>query len=128
MASTTGEEHPVPTMASAHEAVAALIVEEHAISSVAPTSRNQASPASMHPPLLAAACKGALKELSYLLNREETQAQPNMIPSPDFLDELVAYSSAADIEEAGVSPEASPASLLEAVTMQGDTALHVVAT
>ena len=40
MASTSGEEHPMPTMASA-QGVAALVAEEDAISNAASTSSNQ---------------------------------------------------------------------------------------
>ncbi|CAN6165562.1 unnamed protein product [Urochloa humidicola] len=95
----------------------------------------------MHPLLLAAACKGDLRELTYLLNGGETQAQPDMKPSQDFLDQVAAYASgrcsngslgfqqaAADLEEGtSVVQAPSPASLLEGVTVEGDTALHVVA-
>jgi hypothetical protein len=62
------------------------------------------------------------------------QAQPDKMPPQDFLDQLAAYASsrysdgslgfqraAADLEEG-----TSPASLLESVTMEGDTALHVL--
>ena len=40
MVSTSGEEHPMPTMASA-QGVAALVAEEDAISNAASTSSNQ---------------------------------------------------------------------------------------
>uniref|UniRef100_A0A0A9DZB2 Uncharacterized protein n=1 Tax=Arundo donax TaxID=35708 RepID=A0A0A9DZB2_ARUDO len=100
----------------------------------------QAPAASMHPLLLAAACKGSLKELNYLLNWEEAHAQPNMKPSQEFLDLLAAYSSgrctnqslamqraAADVEEGATMQAPSAAALLEGVTTEGDTVLHVVA-
>ena len=133
----------MPTMASA-QGVDALIAEEDAISNnVASTSSNQltsgmdpSSPASMHPLLFAAACKGDMIELSYLLDREQPA------PSQDFLELLAAYTSgccpngsslglqrpaAADLEQGTTVEAPSPASLLQGVTMEGDTALHVVA-
>ncbi|XP_062193518.1 protein ACCELERATED CELL DEATH 6-like [Phragmites australis] len=87
----------------------------------------------MHPLLLAAACKGNWEELNFLLNREDAQGQPTVMPSQEFLDRLATYTSGqratADVEEGAMVsvPLPSAASLLEGVTMEGDTALHVVA-
>ncbi|XP_062194354.1 protein ACCELERATED CELL DEATH 6-like isoform X1 [Phragmites australis] len=65
----------------------------------------------MHPLLLAAACKGNSEELNFLLNREDASGQR----------------ATADIEEGAHVPSPSVEPLLEGVTVEGDTALHVVA-
>ena len=124
----------MPTMASSAQGVAALIAEEDAVSNnVASTSSNQlasgmnpSSPASMHPLLFAAACKGDMIELSYLLDREQPA------PSQDFLELLAAYTSgccpngsslglqrpaAADLEQGTTVEAPSPKSLLQGVTV-----------
>ncbi|KAL6846402.1 hypothetical protein ACP4OV_023850 [Aristida adscensionis] len=108
------------------------------------TSSNQAtaksSRVSIHPLLLAAACKGNWDELHFLLNRADAQTYSYVTPSQEFLEQLAAYSSSdctngslalrqatADIEEGMNTPVLSAASLLEGVTIEGDAALHVVA-
>jgi len=128
----------MPTMASA-QGVAALIAEEDAVSNnVASTSSNQltsginpSSPASMHPLLLAAARKGNMRELSYLLYGEKPA---DMMPPEDFLELLAAYTSGCCPNGTRTSTSTSttveapsPGSLLQGVTMEGDTALHMVA-
>jgi len=137
MASTGGEEHPMPTMASA-QGVDALIAEDAISNNVASTSSNQltsgmdpSSPAIMHPLLLAAARKGNMRELSYLLYGEQPT---DMMPPEDFLEVLAAYTSGCCPNGTRTSTSTSttveapsPGSLLQGVTMEGDTALHVVA-
>ncbi|XP_062193522.1 protein ACCELERATED CELL DEATH 6-like [Phragmites australis] len=85
----------------------------------------------MHPLLLAAASKGNWEELNYLLNGEDAQGQPTMMPSQEFLDQRATYNlgqrATADVEEGAMVLAPSAASLLEGVTVEGDTALHVVA-
>ncbi|WVZ82506.1 hypothetical protein U9M48_029760, partial [Paspalum notatum var. saurae] len=98
----------------------------------------------MHPLMAEATCKGNWNELDYLLNREEyIQAQSSKNPSQEFLDNLAAYHSStgdnrgnngarsmpqqattADVEE-GIATAA--VALLKGVTVEGDTALHLVA-
>ncbi|XP_062193523.1 uncharacterized protein LOC133896904 [Phragmites australis] len=68
------------------------------------------SPACMHPLLLAAACNGDREKLDLLLNRN-----------------LAKLRSSDDVEEGANMQAPSAASLLEDVTVAGDTMLHVVA-
>lgn len=102
------------------------------------TTREVAVGLIMHPLLLAAACNGSWEELNLLLNRENAQAEQGMMPE-EFLDQLAACSSSrcitsstktkSDVEEGSYQPAPLPpaASLLVGVTVEGDTALHVVA-
>ncbi|KAM0862230.1 hypothetical protein ACQ4PT_045396 [Festuca glaucescens] len=120
--------------------------------------RNAMPPAPMNPLLLASACFGSLAALKFLFAREDAQDPPMMMPTQVFLDKLAGYTpgstgrtltvlQASDDVEDGADqqpalPEAAshveddvyrqplPASarLLEGVTAEGDTALHVVVT
>ncbi|KAF8643497.1 hypothetical protein HU200_066847 [Digitaria exilis] len=83
-------------------------------------TRKQDSPkpalASMNPELLAAACEGNQGELNLFLNRNRTQqGSVAILRSPD------------DVEEGVNMPAESRASLVDGVTVEGDTVLHVVA-
>ncbi|CAL5080981.1 unnamed protein product [Urochloa decumbens] len=79
--------------------------------------------ATMHPLLAAAACRGNWEELNFLLNRESPQGHPsNKNFTEDFRNQVAAYSSS-DLEQ-GSSSEVP---LLKGVTVEGDTALHLVA-
>ncbi|GJN12540.1 hypothetical protein PR202_ga30824 [Eleusine coracana subsp. coracana] len=100
-------------------------------------SSNGQVPAPKHPLLLAAACNGDWEGLNFLLNREETQA------SQLFREQLAPYTSGnitngsclamedeattSDVEQGSTTPLMSAASLPEGVTVEGYTALHVVA-
>ncbi|KAL6591875.1 hypothetical protein ACP70R_049738 [Stipagrostis hirtigluma subsp. patula] len=97
-------------------------------------SEERSSSAIMHPLLAAAACKGNLEELNFLLIREGPHTRPYKMPGQEFLDQLAAYNSDCTIEslamqQTAVDVEEGPdaASLLKGVTVEGDTALHVVA-
>lgn len=89
----------------------------------------------MNPLLLASACFGSCPALTFLFSREDKQEPPIMMPTKAFLDMLkgdtitsLATQKAPDVEE-GVDQTAMPAApLLEGVTVEGDTALHAVAT
>ena len=93
----------------------------------------------MHPLLAEAACRGDWEEINFLLDREDLQeGHSSKTPSQKFLDKLAAYPpsgnrangssamqpgpAATDVEEG-----TSAASLLKGVTVEGDTALHLVA-
>uniref|UniRef100_A0A0D9XC15 PGG domain-containing protein n=1 Tax=Leersia perrieri TaxID=77586 RepID=A0A0D9XC15_9ORYZ len=90
----------------------------------------------MHPLLLASVCFGDWKGLNFLLNRGEAQADPCLMPSEEFLARLAVYSSTNllmhrvsgdDIEEGADSPSFFAESLLQGLTPEGDTALHMAA-
>uniref|UniRef100_A0A0E0LZZ1 PGG domain-containing protein n=1 Tax=Oryza punctata TaxID=4537 RepID=A0A0E0LZZ1_ORYPU len=86
----------------------------------------------MHRLLLAAACSGDCEGLSFLLSGDgNSLAHPTtMKPSKKFLNLIPARngSSPSDIEECTNIPSMAAESLLEGVTVDGNTALHVVAT
>ncbi|TVU41005.1 hypothetical protein EJB05_14493, partial [Eragrostis curvula] len=86
-----------------------LIIEE---------SKEKSSPAGMYPLLIAAACKGSLEELKFLLNR-------GPLPRQELRDQLEAYpgNSSSRSKLGGMSA----ASSLEGVTVEGDTVLHLLA-
>ncbi|XP_062217655.1 ankyrin repeat-containing protein At5g02620-like [Phragmites australis] len=89
------------------------------------------TPASMNPFLLASACFGSWRALSVLLSREDGPA--DAVSTQAFLDLLEASSSpetqeASDVEEGADQTAWPPAPILEGVTADGDTALHVLAT
>uniref|UniRef100_A0A0D3H5D4 PGG domain-containing protein n=1 Tax=Oryza barthii TaxID=65489 RepID=A0A0D3H5D4_9ORYZ len=124
---------------------AGMMVVVMASSNTRPSVSAAASPpVAMHPLLHASASSGDWKGLTFLLNREESQADPTNKPSQEFLKSLQACTSGGnctngrlptppqasnDIEEGANMPLLlSPESLLEGVTIEGDTALHVVAT
>ncbi|VAH65795.1 unnamed protein product [Triticum turgidum subsp. durum] len=98
-------------------------------------------PEVMSPLLLSSACSGAWQDLEFLLNRGHGQPHPSMNSSTKFHDLLTAYGShscgdkgasmqkASDDVEALLNlPSGSTVSLLDGVTIEGGTALHVVAT
>lgn len=86
----------------------------------------------MHRLLLAAACSGDCEGLSFLLSGDgNSVAHPTtMKPSEKFLKLIPVRngSSPSDIEECTNVPSVAAESLLEGVTVDGNTALHVVAT
>ncbi|WVZ54588.1 hypothetical protein U9M48_005362 [Paspalum notatum var. saurae] len=100
--------------------------------------------ASMHPLLAAAACRGNLEELRFLLNREQKHSSVNL--SQGFVDQAKAYkiindggtalatttagrqqatANNSDVEQGGGIDAVVP--LVEGVTVEGDTVLHLVA-
>lgn len=116
----------------------------------------KAAPATMHPLLAAAACRGNWVELNFLLNREGSREHPSWIFSEEFRNQLDAYSSGGDdtirssakqqanggvhwpeLEDLVLEVESTEwsaprqvlniESLLDGVTVEGNTALHVVA-
>lgn len=109
------------------------------------TSGNRGSPmdtmpASINPLLLSSACSGSSGAFSFLFSREDSNAPPMVMPTQAFLDLLDAPHSSTkrrlavqqasdDIEDGVDQPAALPAAarLLKGVTIEGDTALHVVA-
>ncbi|KAF2915691.1 hypothetical protein DAI22_09g058200 [Oryza sativa Japonica Group] len=123
---------------------AAMMVLVMASSNGTPASAAAASPpVAMHPLLHASASSGDWKGVNFLLNREEAYADSSVQPSKKFLKSLEACipgnctngrlptppQASNDIEEGANMPLLlSPESLLEGVTIEGDTALHVVAT
>jgi len=111
-----------------------LVSKEEATTMVVVMSRKEApakkpTPASMHPLLAEAACRGDWEEINFLLDREDLQeGHSSETPSQKFLDKLAAYppsgpADATDVEQ-GIS---SAVPLLKGVTVEGDTALHLVA-
>lgn len=91
------------------------------------------APAVMNPLLLAAACFGSSRILIFLFAREDAREQPSTMSATEFFEMLAGKSSSAgrrstrqqasdEIEE-GING----APLLEGVTIEGDTALHVLA-
>uniref|UniRef100_A0A453FWG3 PGG domain-containing protein n=1 Tax=Aegilops tauschii subsp. strangulata TaxID=200361 RepID=A0A453FWG3_AEGTS len=95
-------------------------------------------PEVMSPLLLSSACSGAWQDLEFLLNRGHGQPHPSMNSSTNILDLLTAYGShscsgkgasmqkASDDVEALLNlPSGSTVSLLDGVTIEGGTALHV---
>ncbi|KAI5021181.1 hypothetical protein ZWY2020_055026 [Hordeum vulgare] len=95
--------------------------------------------APINPLLLAPACFGSSGAMSFLFNRENSNAPPMATPTQPFLDlldtpgtrikrGLMVQQAPHDIED-GVDQPALPAAarLLKGVTAEGDTALHVVA-
>lgn len=108
-----------------------LVNKEDATTMVVVMSRKEApakkhTPASMHPLLAEAACTGNWEEINFLLEGEDLQEGPSSkTRSQKFLDKLGAYTSgpaATDVEE-GINA----VSLLKGATVEGDTALHLVA-
>lgn len=102
---------------------------------ISPDSEVVLFPTSMHPLLRAAACKGNLKALHFLLDSEE-DAQPSQSRTSPALELLYkqreAYNkmqrASLDVEEgANMQAPSDASSLQRGVTVQGDTALHVVA-
>jgi ankyrin repeat protein len=84
----------------------------------------------MHPLLTAAACRGDLEELMFLLNR-------GTLPPQEFRDQLeVYYPGNSSNRSLAMQPTAdrieegtwTASSILEGVTVEGDTALHLLAT
>ncbi|TVU49676.1 hypothetical protein EJB05_01002, partial [Eragrostis curvula] len=89
------------------------------------------TPSSMNPLLLASACSGSPRALSFLLSREDRPTY--LVPTQEFLDLLkgdstLATPGPADVEEGADHTTWSAIPLLEGVTPDGDTALHMVAT
>nr|XP_034579068.1 ankyrin repeat-containing protein ITN1-like isoform X2 [Setaria viridis] len=91
---------------------------------------HEVAPATMHPLVAAAACRGNREELNFLLNREGPQEHPIPVStacshhgggSQIFRNQVAAY-SCADLEQG-----TNEVSLLNGVTVEGDTALHLVA-
>jgi hypothetical protein len=110
-----------------------LVNKEDATTMVVVMSRKEApakkhTPASMHPLLAEAACTGNWEEIIFLLeggDLQEGHSSKSKTRSQKFLDKLAAYTSgpaATDVEE-GIDA----VSLLKGVTVEGDTALHLVA-
>ena len=98
-------------------------------------------PAPINPLLLASASVGSWTALNYLLSKEDKQASPMVQPTQVFLDLLVGYptsnstkgrftvqQASEDVENVVDQPASTTAGLLlNGVTAEGDTALHVVA-
>lgn len=94
----------------------------------------------MNPLLLSSACSGSWQDLEFLLNRGIDQVQRSIMPSQAFLDLLMAYGSdscinksastqrVSDDIEAFLNLPSTVPSLLDGVTTEGGTVLHVVAT
>uniref|UniRef100_A0A0D9X7K7 Uncharacterized protein n=1 Tax=Leersia perrieri TaxID=77586 RepID=A0A0D9X7K7_9ORYZ len=96
---------------------------------------------SMNPLLLASACSGSRQALSFLLTRQE-DAPHLVVPTQEFLNLLLQGNSSSssstlpaavaslDVEEGGADHTTAPLAtpLLDGVTVDGGTALHVVAT
>ncbi|KAM0922099.1 hypothetical protein ACQ4PT_006346 [Festuca glaucescens] len=103
------------------------------------STANPLPAATMNPLLLSSACSGSWQDLELLLNSESV---PSVRYNQEFLDLLTAYSSdscinksasakkASEDVEASLNqlPSVSAVSLLEGVTIEGSTALHMVAT
>ncbi|KAG2634528.1 hypothetical protein PVAP13_2NG046300 [Panicum virgatum] len=94
-----------------------LVTKEEATTMVVVMSRKEApakkpTPASMDPLLAEAACRGDWEEINFLLDREDLQEGHSTRPA-----------DATDVEQ-GIS---SAVPLLKGVTVEGDTALHLVA-
>ncbi|XP_051182860.1 protein ACCELERATED CELL DEATH 6-like [Lolium perenne] len=93
----------------------------------------------MNPLILSWACSGSWQDLELLLNSE---SGPSVRYNQEFLDLLTAYSSDSCIDKSASAqkasedveaslnqlPSVSAVSLLEGVTIEGSTALHMVAT
>ncbi|KAI5021178.1 hypothetical protein ZWY2020_055023 [Hordeum vulgare] len=109
-------------------------------SNASPTG-GETKPAPMNPLLLASVCIGSWTALNYLFSREDSQKPPMMMPTQVFLDLLVGHTpgsstrtrltvpqASGDVED-GVDQSALPAvaRLLQGLTAEGDTALHMVA-
>ncbi|XP_040249347.3 protein ACCELERATED CELL DEATH 6-like [Aegilops tauschii subsp. strangulata] len=98
-------------------------------------------PAPINPLLLASTSVGSWTALNYLLSKEDKQASPMVQPTQVFLDLLVGYptsnstkgrftvqQASEDVENVVDQPASTTAGLLlNGVTAEGDTALHVVA-
>ncbi|XP_044361928.1 protein ACCELERATED CELL DEATH 6-like [Triticum aestivum] len=86
------------------------------------------------------ACSGSWQELEFLLNRGIDRVQPSIMPSQAFLDLVMAYGSESCINKSASTQQVSDdieaflnlpstlVSLLDGVTTDGGTVLHVVAT
>ncbi|TVU49808.1 hypothetical protein EJB05_01145, partial [Eragrostis curvula] len=148
MATNNGEEHPGrPAAADAIDAslmvatsqgdcqkLKDLIIQKDATSMVVvmasgkQASEGKPSPATMHPLLAAAACRGDLEELKFLLNK-------GPLPHQEFCNQIEAYypgynsnrSLAAQLTATNVEESMNASSILEGVTIEGDTALHLLA-
>uniref|UniRef100_A0ACD5WFJ8 Uncharacterized protein n=1 Tax=Avena sativa TaxID=4498 RepID=A0ACD5WFJ8_AVESA len=96
----------------------------------------------MNPLLLSSACSGSWQDLEFLLNGGSRQVHPSVRYNQEFLDLLTAYNSdsccinkgattqkASDDVESSLNqlPSVSDASLLEGVTVEGSTTIHMVA-
>ncbi|KAI5021180.1 hypothetical protein ZWY2020_055025 [Hordeum vulgare] len=108
------------------------------------TCGNKDSPIDMTPPsinplLLVSACFGSLGAMSLLFSREDSNVAPMVMPTQAFLDllntsntrtksRMTVKQASQDIED-GIDQPALPdaAQLVKGVTIDGDTALHVVA-
>ncbi|KAL6640799.1 hypothetical protein ACP70R_021922 [Stipagrostis hirtigluma subsp. patula] len=96
------------------------------------------TPASMNPLLQASTCFGSWQALSFLLNREDGPADE--VPTRAFLylledntlgnaaDSSLAMEEASDVEEGAGQTVWPAAPLLQGVTIDGNTALHILAT
>ncbi|CAN6360922.1 unnamed protein product [Urochloa humidicola] len=90
------------------------------------------TPAPMNPLLLASACFGSWRALSFLLNRQDGPA--DTVATQAFIDLLEGDTSSqavqepSDVEEGADHTAWPTAPLLDGVTVDGDTALHVLAT
>ena len=122
-----------------------LVTKEEATTMVVVMSRKEApakkpTPASMHPLLAEAACRGDWEEINFLLDREDLQEghSTSKTPSQKFLDKLAAYPPSGNRANGSSAMQPGPAatdveegisavSLLKGVTVEGDTALHLVA-
>ncbi|XP_037432819.1 protein ACCELERATED CELL DEATH 6-like [Triticum dicoccoides] len=104
------------------------------------SSHRVTMPAPMNPLLLASACLGSSGALNFLFSREDAQKPPLIVPTQEFLDLLTPVSSsrkrltvpqASGDVEIGVDLASGDGMtitlLLQGVTPDGDTALHVVA-
>uniref|UniRef100_A0ACD5WRY3 Uncharacterized protein n=2 Tax=Avena sativa TaxID=4498 RepID=A0ACD5WRY3_AVESA len=112
-------------------------------SSVQPSTAEPLPAGTMNPLLLSSACSGSWQDLEFLLNGGSGQVHPPAVRyNQEFLDLLTAYNSGnccinkgASTQSASDDVESSPnqlppvsgASLLEGLTTEGSTALHMVA-
>ncbi|KAI4989617.1 uncharacterized protein LOC123399800 [Hordeum vulgare subsp. vulgare] len=110
------------------DAVAMVVVTA---TSKKPSEEDKSSTGNINPLLLSSARRGFWGELKVLLEMEDAEIPPIMIPTKEYLElARIVVSTARDVEQ-GVDhhPGASlaPGALLKGVTPDGDTALHAVA-
>lgn len=134
VATGRGDCQQLKDMLSKEDSTAIVVV---IASSIQPSIAKPLQPI-INPLLLSSSCSGSWQDLEFLLNGGNGQSQSSLKPSQEFLDLFMAYSfrnkgtsaqQASDDVEAFLNlPPISAVSLLEGVTVEGGTALHVVAT
>uniref|UniRef100_A0ACD5TUA7 Uncharacterized protein n=1 Tax=Avena sativa TaxID=4498 RepID=A0ACD5TUA7_AVESA len=149
LSSSSAEERPSyfmpPNVVDAKLTVAAGVGDCQGLKDLPGKEDSRAKPVpvvTMNPLLLSSSCSGSWQDLELLLNSGSSQLHPSVRYNQEFLDLLMAYSSdsciskgvstpkASDDVEASLNqlPSVSALSLLEGVTIEGGTALHMVAT